>query len=154
MSARNLLIGGSPFAAIVFSLLISVQPAGAAEPAATTGDANLKSVPWWLKQAAEHCASIEDADARSDAYSKLAYQGGHAGELDSAAAWAMKVLRRPRRSMPSPSVAKKLHEQGNAGEATRLMEEARKSGPAARTKGGEFRKRTPGSGLHRTWDGN
>ena len=106
-------------------------------PPANT-DAKLQSASWWLDQAAQFCTAIEDTKARSDAHYELAYECGHAGELESAEVAAKEVAPSTKAIYALTFVAKKYHEAGNADAAAALMQQSAKNRAAAGTKGGEL----------------
>ena len=97
----------------------------AAEPAAAASDAELRSAGWWREQAAAFCAATEDEDTRSDAFNKLAYECGHADDLDSAAVAAKKVANPYQAIMALTFVAERYHQRGDEANTAKLLDEAR-----------------------------
>ncbi len=97
----------------------------AIEPAAAPAGTDLQSARWWREQAAQFCALVDDADTRSEAYYKLAFECGHAKDLKSAAEAAMKVTAPQKGIYALTFVARQYHKQGSHRDTTKLLGSAR-----------------------------
>lgn len=120
LTARSLL--GATLLWFTHSGLLAV----ADDSAPALSERTLRPADWWLQQAAQFCAEIEDADARSNAYCELAYKCGHANDLNLATAAATKVTQPQKGIYALTFVAQQYLKQGNKSDAVKLLKSARR----------------------------